>query len=405
MGRRVAVFAMSTAQKFNALKQVVEDLVKAGAEVRFWTDAVFREPVEAMGASFADLFDAVALADVDDASRPVPSRYVTFAAARAGAVATAAGEWGAELVIYDSFTVLGEAVGRRLGVPWVPVFSLHLVDSATLRREVAADPRVMTDPRCAAAVATLQRDFDMPEAMRFSYFADPSPWLNVVCEPEEWIDAPELRRYQPLACFGKLPAAAFARQPPARAADRRPRIYAAFGTVIWWYWSSQAAAALEVIATAARSIGAELVIGLGGGTLPEATRQRLVDGGAIVHDFANQMEELSRADVFITHHGSSSSHEAIAAMVPMLSFPFSGDQPFVAKRCQALGLALPLIEGRAREEALEAGRVRAAIKQVLAQRTEMRAALARARDWEVEALARRPAIARRILELGGPAGS
>ncbi|HVY51248.1 MAG TPA: hypothetical protein VHA07_06750, partial [Devosia sp.] len=245
MPRRVAMFAMSTAQKFNALRQVAEALLASGARVRFWTDARFGGEVEAMGASFVDLFDPLALEAVDDASRPVPSRYVTFAAARGAEVAAAAKAWGAELVVYDSFTVIGEAVARRIGVPWVPVISMHLIAGASMRQALSSDPRVMTDARCAAAVETLRREFGMSGATAFSYFADPSPWLNIACEPEEWIEAAERERHAPLACFGKLPAEALARPRRERPAAGPVRLYAAFGTGIWWYWAAQAAAALE----------------------------------------------------------------------------------------------------------------------------------------------------------------
>ncbi len=392
---------MSTAQKFHALRQVVRELVRRGAEVRFWTDNKFRRDVEADGATFVDLFDPITLDAADDASRPVPSRYITFAALRAGDVAASAKAWGAELVVFDSFTVLGEAVARRLEIPWVPVSSAHLVDSEILRKRLADDPRVMTDPRCLAAVSTLQNDFMMTNVTRFSQFFDPSPWLNVVCEPEEWVGPHERARYQPLACFGKLSSEALEVPFQARTGNSPLRIYASFGTVIWWYWAAQAAAAFEVIAEAARELGAELIIGLGGGHLPNGSRERLVAAGATVHDFADQPKELARSDIFITHHGSTSSHEAIAARVPMLSFPFSGDQPDVARVCQRLGFALPLIDGLAREEIgpLDVSRVTSALKEVVSRRKEMLAAIEQARVWEFTALSRRPEVAQRILSI------
>ncbi len=399
MGRRVACFAMSTAQKFHALKQVVSELVDAGAEVRFWTDAKFRPEVEAVGASFADLFDPVSLDEVDDVSRPIPSRYVTFAAERGAAIAEQVAIWGAEVVVYDSFTIIGEVVARRLGIPWVPVFSPHLIDSSVFRERVAKDPRVATDPRCAAAVEHLRDEFGVTNASRFSYFAQPSPWLNVACEPEAWVDAEETRLYRPLASFGKLSADALVARRRARRANARPQIYVAFGTVIWWYWSSQAAAALEVIAEAAKVVGADLVIGLGGGTLPVTTRERLKISGVVIHDFADQRQELAAADLFITHCGSTSAHEAVALTVPMLSVPFSGDQPDVAALCEKFGLALPLINATARDEELDLQHVIETIGKALSGRDAMLEALSRARTWELTALAQRPAIARRILAL------
>ncbi len=47
--------------------------------------------------------------------------------------------------------------------------------------------------------------------------------------------------------------------------------------------------------------------------------------------------------MFVTHHGLKSTHEAIWQRVPMISYPFFGDQPALAALCQRLGLAVPLV--------------------------------------------------------------
>jgi UDP:flavonoid glycosyltransferase YjiC (YdhE family) len=401
MGRRIALAAMSMPQKFRSLHQVGIELVAAGAELRVWTDSRFKQEVEAMGAQFADIFDPLPLAAIDDASLPVPSRYVTFAAARATALSEAVGEWGAEVIVYDSFTVIGVAVGRRLGIPWVPVFSGHLIDGAAMRREVAGEPRVNTDPRCAAAIAQLADEFGMAGVTPFSYFAEPSPWLNVACEPREWLDDAALERYQPLACFGKLPASLLPTLPANARSSALLRIYAAFGTVVWWYWSREASAVLEAVAEAAGDLGAEVVMGLGGGSLPAGARERLEGLGAVVRDFADQTVELARADLFITHAGASSVHEAIAAAVPMLVLPFSADQPTIAARCKSFGIATSLANDWAPHRKLGAGTVRSGIEGALSQRHEMAGALRRAREWELSAANGRAEVARRIIELDG----
>jgi UDP:flavonoid glycosyltransferase YjiC (YdhE family) len=175
MSIKVACFAMSAPSHFRPTLAVASELVRAGATVRFWANMQFRAEVEAAGAEFADLFAPVALAEVDDRSIPVPSRWVTFAASQGARVAAEVLAWGAAVVVYYSFAVIGEVVGRRLTIPWVPVFAMHLIDAATMRHRTAAEPRVMTDPRCVTAAATLAQEFGMPEASPFCYFADPSP--------------------------------------------------------------------------------------------------------------------------------------------------------------------------------------------------------------------------------------
>jgi MGT family glycosyltransferase len=59
-----------------------------------------------------------------------------------------------------------------------------------------------------------------------------------------------------------------------------------------------------------------------------------------IYDNVDQVEILSRADVFITHGGSNGFHEAVMQKVPMITIPFFGDQLLVSERVQGLGLGL-----------------------------------------------------------------
>lgn len=59
-----------------------------------------------------------------------------------------------------------------------------------------------------------------------------------------------------------------------------------------------------------------------------------------VYDSVDQVEILSRTDVFITHGGSNSFHEAIMQRVPMVVIPFFGDQLLVGRRVEELGIGI-----------------------------------------------------------------
>ena len=87
---------------------------------------------------------------------------------------------------------------------------------------------------------------------------------------------------------------------------------------------------------------------------------------------ADQIRALSEADVFITHGGSNSFHEALVQKVPMIVIPFFGDQPLVAKHTQELGIGIDLgeddnIDTRKSKDFLEhmAQRVDIAVMQIL----------------------------------------
>src|SRR5262249_60501760 len=101
--------------------------------------------------------------------------------------------------------------------------------------------------------------------------------------------------------------------------------------------------ALRVIVTACADLDVDLVIGLGGYNLDVENRASLHGPNVRLIEYADQWAALRDADMFITHHGLNSTHEAIFHEVPMISYPLFSDQPALARRCQELGLAVPLV--------------------------------------------------------------
>lgn len=61
-----------------------------------------------------------------------------------------------------------------------------------------------------------------------------------------------------------------------------------------------------------------------------------------VFDKVDQKKILAKSDVFVTHGGSNSFHEAILQKVPMIVVPFFGDQLLVGKRVKQLGIGIDL---------------------------------------------------------------
>ena len=400
MQRRIACFAMPDRTHFTSVLAVAGELVRAGGTVCVWSDQRFRVEIEAEGAQFADLFATAPLAEIDNHSIPRSARYVTFAGMRGAEVAAEVAAWQPDLVVSEAFAMISQVVAKRLALPWVKVMAGHAVVGATYRARLERDPKVAIGPRCHEAVARLRSEFGFPGATPFSYTSDPSPWLNLCKEPEEWMTPEDIAQLGPLAFFGSLRSDAFDIL-PARAPADGLRVYASFGTIIWRYWTQQATAALQAIAAAVgQRPGASLVVGLGGATIDPAARRQLEAIGVRVEDYADQWAELGHADVFVTHNGVGSTHEAVARLAPMLSLPFFWDQPDEARRAQELGIALPLIDGVAETGALTSKRVSAALDRLLARRSEMQECLLVAREWERRTIAGRQAVARQVLAVG-----
>lgn len=77
-----------------------------------------------------------------------------------------------------------------------------------------------------------------------------------------------------------------------------------------------------------------------------------------VHPYVNQLDVLSKADVFITHCGMNSVSESLYMASPMVLYPQTGEQQAVARRVTEIGAGILL-----KDDSLEG--IRAAVKEIL----------------------------------------
>lgn len=392
----VAVFAPDAIGHFAPLRAVIAGLADRGATVHVLTAREFAPAVQAAGGRFVDLFGPYPLEAADDESIPVPSRFVTYAAHYAEDVIRDVSKLGVSLVVTDTYAVIGRVVAHALGVPCVSVAAGHNLAPGPYIDEVKRTRRIETSERCLRAVEALRDRYGMADASPLSYADGLSPHLNLLCEPPEWLSAEERAAFEPAAFFGSLAPVRDleAPRPPAGFRGGSPKVYVSLGTVPWWYWPDLVADGFEAVA---RAVGAtaDVIISVGRLAVPEDRIAALRSAGAKVVPHLHTWAALGEADVFVTSSGANSTHEAVYSRVPMLSYPFHGDQIGLAQRSEHLGLGLRLVdEPRAplTPEAILSGLA------AIAQRREaFDAALERARAWELAVLEGRPAVIERVL--------
>jgi UDP:flavonoid glycosyltransferase YjiC (YdhE family) len=276
------------------------------------------------------------------------------------------------------------------------------VDPPTFLRQLETDPRVAVAPACHAAVERLRSRHGITDASPFAYVNGMSPTLNVYCEPPGFLAPAERSAFEPIAFFGSLPSIEHiqaTRQEPAAPRFTRgapgKRIYIGFGTVVWRYYATEALAALEALADAiAGQPDLDAIISFGGADAAAENSARLGRANVRVERRVDQWAVLGEADLFVTHHGLNSTHEAIFNRVPMLSYPFFWDQPGLAAKCQAFGIARPL-SPTARGPVTVAAAAQA-IAGLLLERDAIAGRLEEARDRELAVMAGRGQVLDRI---------
>lgn len=398
----VAFFCMEGEGHFGRLRPLIRALAAHGMDVAVFTSRAFEGTVRQDGARFVDLFAGRPMSAADDTSRPFPCRYVTFAGRFGDAIIAQARAMKPRLVITDSFALIGRLVAAALEVPYVSVCAGHNVNPAQFPSMLAEIPRVEISEECLDAVEHLREHFGLDAASPFSYVSPPSPFLNVYCEPPQYLTGSERQAFEPVVFFGSLPGPgelpAPVRHTSAFPAGAERKVYVSFGTIVWRYYAQEAIAALRSIAAAlARNPATQALISLGGAGVDRDVVAALESPNVRVVNYVEQWRVLEEADFFVTHHGLNSTHEAVYHRVPMLSHPFFWDQPSLARKAQALGIAVPFTGELRLAPAVD--EVETAFERLSCDHARVRAALGRACDWEHEVLAARPAVVRRIAEL------
>ncbi|HOG29928.1 MAG TPA: glycosyltransferase [Vicinamibacterales bacterium] len=404
-GGGVVVFCTQYKGHQKRMMPIVAGLIGAGIPVHVFADQGARADMEGVGAGFSDLYWRQPYTEIDPGTtRPTSGWSVTFAGLYGEDVAREVEPLRPRLILHDTLMPVARVVAIRLGLPRVVMRMGQAFDPQKLRQRYATDPSMApsVSDKCREAVRILQEKHGIAEASPFLAFSDAGGELNIYSEPSQFMAARPGEPPDTVEYFGSLwpashSAADGAPSPFGPLSEGRVRVYISFGTVVWDVHASEAQAALEALADAIAEMPAvAALISLGGGDLP-ALAARLARRNVRVERYVDQIRVLRDASVFVTHHGMNSTHEAIYYGVPMISYPFIWDQPGIAARCQELGLAVPLApEPLARVSVPD---VRRALDRIASGGDELRRRLAEARQWELDVIARRPAVIERIKAL------
>ncbi|HEX5596698.1 MAG TPA: nucleotide disphospho-sugar-binding domain-containing protein [Micromonosporaceae bacterium] len=251
-------------------------------------------------------------------------------------------DFAPDLIVYDFCALEGHLVGRILGIPaWCSIPGLmgplthsdFLADSlcsSANQRALAAIERRFGLVVERSGIEVISNCLHMPGELNLV-------WSYPSVTPANFLGNRKNARYRFVGYLGD----GYTRRSRS---NGRPTVYLSFGTeVMDNLWPSQAetrAGVRRCVAGLAELWRAEplKVVFVTQG------RQVLAEypDNWTVCDKVDQQATLSRSDVFVTHGGSNSFHEAILLQVPMVVVPFFGDQVLVARRVEELGIGVDL---------------------------------------------------------------
>jgi UDP:flavonoid glycosyltransferase YjiC (YdhE family) len=331
----------------------------------------------------------------DATSIPIPSRFVTFAAVFGESLTREIASLKPSLIVHGTFAVAAMVVARNLGLPRVAICSGHNQSPRNAIPPLSHDPRVAVSTACREAVDVLRNRYGITNASPFSYFDSLSETLNIVPEPKDFLLPEEAADFAPCEFFGCVDPNRFRGLQPSETANKagEKRIYVSFGTHSHRYYAEVIERAFaKIIEAAAGMPERSFTLTLGGARI---ALPRRIPANVSIQDFVDQPGSLANADIYLTHHGSNSTHESVYLRKPMISYPLFADQPGMARRCQEFGFAIPLVsEPRSSFEPPDVVR---AIRDIESHHETMLGALAKGRQWEESVINARPAVIAKIL--------
>jgi len=264
-------------------------------------------------------------------------------------------EGGVEALLVDQLSV-GSRVANFLDLPYITI-----CNAMHLNREISIPPFTTSWQYNQAWWALLRNQlvYKIMDIVR-----TPNP--KILIKYRQKLNLPTHSNYFPLATLSQMPSEfdfprqrlskwfhftgpfclknqnyySQIREPvpfPWEKLTGQPLIYVSMGTVV-----NKLLHIFKKVATACEEMSIQLVMSLGGGSMPEELLE--LPGTPIVVSYAPQLELLQKATLTITHAGMNTTLESLSNGVPMVAIPVSFEQPGIAARIvwTGVGEMIPL---------------------------------------------------------------
>ena len=338
--KKIAVFCIPAHGHTNPMLPVVRELAARGDEVRFYSFSEFQEKIEQTGAAFVGCDRFLPELTVQEAEnlKKVSATEMTLQDIRITAAMDTFlhdefTSFRPDVVYTDSVCFWGKLNAWKYDVPMVvstSTFAFNQMSSTYMKNtpgEMAG--LILGLPKVSRELNRLKA-YGYKVKGLFSLIRSDNLTDSVVYTSKRFQPYPESFSDHYLFAGPSL----MTDTKPDKNHDR-PLVYISLGTVIndcpdFYAKCIEAFRGenMDVILSCGKSLDLS-----GLGKLPENIR---------AFDTVNQLDVLSKADVFITHCGMNSVSESLYMAAPMVLYPQTNEQEAVARRVRELGAGIDL---------------------------------------------------------------
>lgn len=343
--KKIAFFCIPAHGHTNPMLPVAAELVKRGDKVRFYSFNEFEEKIKATGAEFinCDRFLPEITKEEEQALKNIKTTEMTIQDIRITLSMNDFLEdefktFKPDVVYTDSVCFWGKLNARKFDVPMVvstSTFAFNRLSSKYMKYQKGElRDMILGLPRISKELKTLEPyGYKVKSAMSLVQ-NDNKTDTNVYTS----------RGFQPYAesfsdLYNFVGPSVFSSAKPQKE-KQRPLVYISLGTVInerpdFYNKCIEALKdlKLDVIISCGKALDKKLL-----GVLPENVK---------VYSYVDQLDVLSKADVFITHCGMNSVSESLYMATPMVLYPQTSEQYAVAKRTAEIGAGEQLTDDSA----------------------------------------------------------
>lgn len=338
--KKIAFFCIPAHGHTNPMLPVARELIRRGNQVRFYSFLAFQEKIEQTGAAFLPCDRYLPALDAAQEARIKKSSTTEMTLQDLGTTRSMTAFLEKEMrdfqpdVIYtDSVCFWGKLTAQKFNIPMVvstSTFAFNQLSSQYMKSSPAemAD-RIFGLPKMNRALRELD-DCGYHTKSILSLVMSDNSTDSVVYTSEN---------FQP---YGKGFSEHYAFVGPSVFSEMRPQkekarplIYISLGTVV-----NDRPDFYNKCMEALRDADADVVISCG--TYMNQKELTDVPENIKVYPSVDQLEVLSRADVFLTHCGMNSVSESLFMATPMVLYPQTGEQAAVARRAAEIGAGIPL---------------------------------------------------------------